>query len=156
MCKTDHPSIPATVPSTDLSNARSFIGLPAELRNYIYRLLLVKGSPIYPRKSDHRTEERSVVALLQTNKQIRDEALSIYFGLNDFRFEAEDGGKMQLNDFAMRIGSQARAHAKPFAVRTKCLPGQQLVYWTPRALEMHVAEEQARWQNDNPVVNSEQ
>lgn len=55
---------------------------PAELRDHVFRLALVNGSPIevYPEEAANKA------ALLATCKQIRSEALAIYYSENTFIF----------------------------------------------------------------------
>jgi hypothetical protein len=99
-----------------------FLSLPPELRNMIYKLLLVSrkhiqprgpyqvGSPHYPpypkqpcaygMQSRHgprplypprtNTENRESLALACTFKQIKDEALSVYYGVNTFKLGTLD------------------------------------------------------------------
>lgn len=67
-----------------------FLGLPAELRNLIYELLLCVDGPIHPSKKapstagkktlrDEIQNDNSALCLLAVNKQIRDEAVGIFY-----------------------------------------------------------------------------
>lgn len=58
------------------------LGIPGELRNQIYRLILVQDDPIKLTPTDHEQP-----ALLRTCKQIRDEATSIFIEENQFSHE---------------------------------------------------------------------
>ena len=62
------------------------LSLPPELRNDVYRLALIKAGRISFERGNHRLDERAVPALLQVCRQMRDEALPIYFGENSFSF----------------------------------------------------------------------
>lgn len=64
----------------------TLLGLPAELRNRIYRLVLVKDTHIAPQNQEHRNEERQALAITQINKQLRQEACEIYYSSNNFLF----------------------------------------------------------------------
>ncbi|KAF2173897.1 hypothetical protein M409DRAFT_48809 [Zasmidium cellare ATCC 36951] len=71
---------------------KTFFNLPAELRNEIYRLALVK--PNYLRTvvcgSTYKTP-----ALLQVCRQIRNEAAGVYYGENKFVAHRACGDKME-------------------------------------------------------------
>ncbi|KAJ5467113.1 hypothetical protein N7475_004865 [Penicillium sp. IBT 31633x] len=58
----------------------SFLGLPPELRNEIYALLLVREEPIDPLFGDHKLATN----LLATNTTILHEAGSLLYGHNRF------------------------------------------------------------------------
>lgn len=59
----------------------SFLDLPAELRNIIYKNSLIEGKPIVLRACEP--------SLLAANKQVRNEALAIYYGANIFQCRSE-------------------------------------------------------------------
>lgn len=77
-----------------------FLDLPAELRNRVYELLLVKAQPIvlwssgqprkvYPSKHERldvkfQDDPPETTALLRANRQIRGEATPILYGMNTF------------------------------------------------------------------------
>jgi hypothetical protein len=63
----------------------SFLGICGELRNEVYRLILISPCPIYVIPEDHIEPE-----LLRTCSQIRKEARSIFEKENDFRIEVFD------------------------------------------------------------------
>lgn len=77
--------------ANDSRNSR-LLGLPAELRNNIYRLALVEGEIITPAQGSMP----SVPPLLSTNRQIQAEAASIYVQENMFAFDIDnlDGSKV--------------------------------------------------------------
>lgn len=67
--------------SQDTSKHFPFLLLPAEIRNKIYRYALVEDS------SADRIKGLAQPPLTRTNKQIRSEALPIYYGQNRFRLD---------------------------------------------------------------------
>ncbi|EME42718.1 hypothetical protein DOTSEDRAFT_54996 [Dothistroma septosporum NZE10] len=103
----------------------SFFALPAEIRNIIYELALIStrelkmktGEPI-PTVEDLKTSQAPAgpcVALLHTSRQIRQEALPIYQGLNTFQIELKCATHKQiLQSFGLRILKKwRRAIGKP-------------------------------------------
>ena len=95
-----------------------FLDMPAELRNKVYRILLTNFEPIEMTRS-HRTKglqaekfalaktakarskvKRYFLEILQTNKQIHNEATMIMYGMNVFKFRSEPkAGCLDLKDF---------------------------------------------------------
>ena len=73
----------------------NFFSLPAELRNQIYELVLLQAGGREPTLiatnttyiNLQRPEPPKLPGLLATSRQVRREALSIYFGANRFRAE---------------------------------------------------------------------
>ncbi|KAK4990706.1 hypothetical protein LTR66_006747, partial [Elasticomyces elasticus] len=72
-----------------------FLDLPAELRNLIYELVLISDQPITTNFAGSRRDHGSSAAaeyslmpppLAAVNKQIREEALPIHYGMNVFEF----------------------------------------------------------------------
>ena len=63
----------------------SILALPPELRNKIYRFILVSGNEIRL-----AGDARSQPAILRVNRQIRQEAISIYYSENEFRINIID------------------------------------------------------------------
>ncbi|KAK4992077.1 hypothetical protein LTR66_006396, partial [Elasticomyces elasticus] len=77
-----------------------FLDLSAELRNLIYELVLVSDQPITANfgwaKQDHGSSAAAKYSLMPppltaVNKQIRDEALPIHYGMNVFEFRDPRG-----------------------------------------------------------------
>ena len=81
--------------------------IPPELRDLIYRFLLVKPSPISPQWRSHRDEERSTLPLFQTCRRVRQETAKLYFSSNTFRF-FDDGelDEVELPLFFQSLGPQ--------------------------------------------------
>ncbi|KAJ9137463.1 hypothetical protein NKR23_g9103 [Pleurostoma richardsiae] len=74
---------PARPPNTRLGGGEisfPFLELPGEIRNNIYRLALVNGDC----ECLDQIYNLAPPPLLQTNRRIRQEALSLYYGLNGF------------------------------------------------------------------------
>ncbi|KAK5120777.1 hypothetical protein LTR85_005843 [Meristemomyces frigidus] len=67
-------------PNGDITTASGLLKLPAELRNYIYRLALVSDDPIG--LLDREWHGR--MSLLRANQQLRKETTDIFFGENTF------------------------------------------------------------------------
>ncbi|KAF2764608.1 hypothetical protein EJ03DRAFT_19381 [Teratosphaeria nubilosa] len=65
------------------------LDLPAEVRNTIYSLVLVKSEPIEPQSQHHRAEERIIMGFVRTNKQIYEESIKLYYNSNVFLFRCE-------------------------------------------------------------------
>ncbi|PPJ50346.1 hypothetical protein CBER1_05914 [Cercospora berteroae] len=100
-----------------------FLGLPAELRNTIYDLLLTFGR-VHPSKqppsttvkkskkcNDVRSPE-SALSLLAVNKQIRDEAVGIYYA-NPFLFYWAS----QFHAFAVDLGQLRRSVTRDITIQ---------------------------------------
>jgi hypothetical protein len=90
------------------------LSLPGELRNNIYELCLAKSTYIYA--------ERATPALTATCRQIRQESLPIYYGLNTFRFSrficgSEPSGKLDVH--ARHIRLMNKAHLETSVVFTQ-------------------------------------
>ncbi|KAG8158243.1 hypothetical protein KVR01_012004 [Diaporthe batatas] len=66
----------------------SFLDLPAEIRNTIYRFSLIESSP------DQRIRGLVQPPLARTNRQVRSESLPIYYGNNRFQVEIPPKGLM--------------------------------------------------------------
>ncbi|KAF2442763.1 hypothetical protein P171DRAFT_433176 [Karstenula rhodostoma CBS 690.94] len=74
----------ATVPRSPARPSR-FLGLPREIRNLIYRELLLNTHPlIVHMRRVHRFEASTIpyTAILRANKQVHDEAAAILYGEN--------------------------------------------------------------------------
>jgi hypothetical protein len=73
-----------------------FLDLPPELRNHVYRILLVKpaGERITLRGAD-----RAQPSLLRVNKQLRGETASIYYSENTFTFHIHDVNGLDMLPF---------------------------------------------------------
>ena len=61
-------------------------GLPPEVRNRIYGLVLIKVEPIVVQDPAVRREEKDVLSLLHVCRQIRMEGIKVYYGMNTFEF----------------------------------------------------------------------
>jgi hypothetical protein len=86
-----------TPPSTTQTPQNSLLlSLPGEIRNAIYKLLLVSYKTVEPRgpwklkspsyPSYPFSQYRSALAIAFTCKQLKDEVLSLYYGTNNFKF----------------------------------------------------------------------
>ena len=89
------------------STAFRFLDLLPELRNRIYRLCLVKDEPIYLQSYTDRADERTVLALLEVSKQVRNEGFGIYHESNSFRFR--DGTHGWIEDGMSSVGTFVRS-----------------------------------------------
>lgn len=83
------------------------LALPGELRNRIYRYALVKDGPIAFKCGNNRSGERFVPAILQVCRQIRSEAIRIYFHENTFSFFVIVSLKHPLREFSTSIGNES-------------------------------------------------
>jgi len=66
-----------------------FLAVPRELRDYIYNLVFVLDTPIYPSKRRAAIHEH--INLLRANKQVYGEAAVILYGRNTFRIRGHPG-----------------------------------------------------------------
>lgn len=82
----------------------SFLSLPAELRNEIYRYLLVSGDPIIPWSKRHELASN----LLSTNTMILHEASSLLYGNNCF--DLSSSSPILICDFLATIGLVNASH----------------------------------------------
>jgi hypothetical protein len=80
----------------------SFLSLPAELHNEIYKYLLVRREPIDPWSGDHELE----LNLLSMNKAILHEAGSLFYGCNCFDLTFE----CRIPEFLVIIGFINSSH----------------------------------------------
>jgi hypothetical protein len=95
-------------PPINTGNTESrFLSLPPELRNEIYRLALTKPGRIWFLCGTHHFDKHAVPPLLQVCRQIRDEALPIYFGGNSFSFFITLALQHKLEQFVTTIGYQS-------------------------------------------------
>lgn len=62
----------------------TFLSLPAEIRNEIYSLALIEDEPVKVRTVEPYLLEPG---LLAANKQVRSEALGLWYGENDFEID---------------------------------------------------------------------
>ena len=99
----------ATNPTSNNGNAvdttTGVLMLPAELRNRIYRFALVSSSPV----SIGRTSFAHP-AFLEVCRQIRKEAISIYYYENTFAIEAPDFDPSTIRAFYWRVESLYRVY----------------------------------------------
>ena len=78
-------SLPKAAPPT-----RSFLALPGELRNEIYRYALVVGRrPLTLRTPENSRREHVDISLFLVNKQVFGEISTIFYHENTFRIPAE-------------------------------------------------------------------
>lgn len=82
----------------------SFMSLPAELRNEIYKYLLVSGDPIIPWSKRHELASN----LLSTNTMILHEASSLLYGNNCF--DLSSSSPILICDFLATIGLVNASH----------------------------------------------
>ncbi|KAF2431742.1 hypothetical protein EJ08DRAFT_174819 [Tothia fuscella] len=108
-------SLPATLPATPPPQA-SFVGLPLELRETIYKNVLVFENTLealdvnaMPLSQLHTYEvEKDVTTVLTINKQIHYEAIAVFLKFNHFRFRHDEGtmastcGEMTIRGFEFR------------------------------------------------------
>lgn len=102
---------------------RSLLGLPAELRNRIYELVLIQPEPILlgnteiPKDAPKRTRDAKVQArrailppLLRTNHQIRSETCALFFSANSFITSSSSRGysRRETIDWLKVLGPNAR------------------------------------------------
>ena len=114
------------------------LDLPPELRNHVYRAMLVLDSPIElaPKSTGFRKYVQSRndalntmhekryrydimprLRLLRTSKQVHREASSTFYGDNEFRFTSMDGWQY-LSSFILTIGPQNTRLLRSIAVHT--------------------------------------
>ncbi|KAF2773404.1 hypothetical protein EJ03DRAFT_323901 [Teratosphaeria nubilosa] len=93
-----HPRTPERLQAMDDTDQPfPLLELPAEMRNDIYRLVLVKNEPVQVRAQDSSTP-----ALLRTCRQIREEATSIFREENTFTLVIVDlAGNMPLQHWIL-------------------------------------------------------
>lgn len=77
--------------SDQTSRCKSFLSLPAEIRNIIYRYACVKEDPI--------PIDTPLPSLTQTNQQLRQESLSMYHQENIFKFTIRNFERRRLESF---------------------------------------------------------
>lgn len=87
----------------DQQEHSTLLRLPPELREHIYRFLLVKGSPIEPQRRSNREDERTLLPFFRTCKLVHREATKVYFSCNIFRFH-DDGG-LDTDELPLFFGS---------------------------------------------------
>lgn len=78
--------------STQDAFTPSLLCLPAEIRNMVYKLLVVPGQ-VYPHddlNTDLAGPEKPYLSILRTNRQIHEEALSVYYSSNQFHIARGD------------------------------------------------------------------
>jgi len=83
--------------STSIKDKKGFLDIPAELRNQIYRHLLVKESNVC---FAHPRDFSRTAAILRTCRQVYEEARGILYGENEFRFEREHRSLRQKYDIS--------------------------------------------------------
>ncbi|KAF7196146.1 hypothetical protein HII31_02547 [Pseudocercospora fuligena] len=97
------PSAPVAIttlpPNEDQLQPCHLLGLPAELRNYIYRLVMLEQDYI-----DITPRSYARPALLDTCRQTRSEGLKIYYYENKF--------EIKINDFDSDMHLRFRSHTK--------------------------------------------
>lgn len=78
---------PGFIPySNSVKNKKGFLDLPAELRNQVYRHVLVKNVEV---NFAHPAAFSRTAALLRTCRQVYEEARDILYSENEFRFDRE-------------------------------------------------------------------
>lgn len=99
-----------------------FTKLPAELRNRIYHNVLVRGEPIRLQVNGDYEEERAVLGLLSTSRQILEEARDIYYSQNYLRlWDADDEWEKPLSwAGAMDRNNTARMPYLSIVIDPKC------------------------------------
>lgn len=89
-----------------------FLELPPELRNFVYKLVVVSNEPIAPRLSGHgrllmlptyNDKNHVQPAITKVSRQLRQEALPLFYGENTF--DLSHGCSIPLQDF-MKIGTE--------------------------------------------------
>lgn len=89
----------------------SFLSLPAELRNEIYKYLLVSGDPIIPWSKKYELASN----LLSTNTMILHEASSLLYGNNCF--DLSSSSSILISDFLATIGLVNASHLNCIRIR---------------------------------------
>lgn len=88
-----------------------FLDLPGEIRNMIYKTLLVKPDPLLVPRCDILPWRHHWLALLRANKQIHHEAASIMYGFNTFVLDRPLRW-FPLSGFLERIGPVNGGHLR--------------------------------------------
>lgn len=101
----------------------NIFGLPAELRTQIFELLLVSAEPIdtFPNSGFHRQANFSVgkctssakskpPALTRVNRQLRQEALAVFYGCNTFELHTEEPWVLESRRWLTEIQDHNFAH----------------------------------------------
>lgn len=86
--------------------------MPAEIRNHIYELVLVSESPI--KATEHPRD--AIPPLLQVCRQVRSEALPIFYSQNTFLHVVTDANTAHLCLWLSSIGPQSCRHLTNLAV----------------------------------------
>ncbi|KAK4539279.1 hypothetical protein LTR36_000833 [Oleoguttula mirabilis] len=93
----------------------NLLDLPAELRNQIYRYVVLTESEIRPKpwpshlgdlQLQNASSSMQEPALARVNRRLRSESLSIYYGENTFRFDSDRAAEFQR--WSRAIGSNVR------------------------------------------------
>ena len=98
--------------------------LAAELRNNIYRLVLTSEIPVAIKKSDLRGR----TALLQTCRQIRNEASSVFYSENEFRIPLDNENVEHAVAWLKLANTQAK-QIKRMSVLVELSPARLAAIW---------------------------
>ncbi|KAK3072663.1 hypothetical protein LTR53_006402 [Teratosphaeriaceae sp. CCFEE 6253] len=88
----------------------TLLTLPAELRNKIFGYALPSESQEFVLVDRHRGPRKP--ALLQVNRQTRDEAIGLYYGTSSFDFVVRDTGAAQICGWVRCLEDQAIQHLR--------------------------------------------
>lgn len=102
------------VSSTGSTPTGGFLGLPSEIRNGIYELVLLLPEPIDP-WMDFSRQEKLTLGLFSTNKTINNEACSLFYGKNRFDFTTATPEKIDL--FLKQIGPNNTGYIQHIWIR---------------------------------------
>lgn len=94
---------------TNANTTASFLSIPGEVRNNIYKLILLDQDPIDPRLR-YDEQQKLTPGLLRVNKVVHDEASSLFYGHNRFDFTCL--GPHQVASFLEEIGGNNAGHIR--------------------------------------------
>lgn len=130
----------------DCRQASKFLDLPAEVRNNIY-FYAVTGIPVCPDESlDYPLSAFDEPPITRTCRQIRSEALAIFYGENSFRFDAAATEMGTLRTWIQHLGIRANLLCNVEYKLYSAKHESALAKWhvTPVTLTFHVSSEWPR------------
>ena len=93
--------------------------LPPELRNYVYELSVVSNTSIVIEPGDKSTRAKQPPLIL-VNRQIRSEALLIFYAQNTFEFDASECGFVTAKGHWLQLPPGSFHLLKRVIIRTCC------------------------------------
>jgi hypothetical protein len=114
--------------STRMSQASPLLNLPPELRNIIYREVLVSDEPIEANLSCRGTTTRLGVrqGLLQICRQIHEEAHDIFWSENRFHFTSPNYTVREVDNLLRRVDCRKAAPVTNLTIELQCYYGYQV------------------------------